>query len=479
MASNLGTASRPLRIAIVGAGPSGYYAAGALLQQKDVHLSIDMFDKLPTPFGLVRYGVAPDHQKIKSVTRIYDRTANDPRVRYFGNVRLSTDISHDDLCRYYDQVIYAVGAQSDRKLNIPGEDLAGSFSATEFVAWYNGHPDFADLDFDLSQDDVAVIGVGNVAMDVARILAKSTAELETTDIADYALEKLQNSQVKNIHILARRGPVQAKFTNPEIKELGELGIADVVIKPEDLILDAASEAVLETDRTASKNMETMRELAERGTTGKPRRIYFHFLRSPVEIFEYDGKVAGMKVEINELHPTETGYIQSYGTGEYETLPVGLVFRSIGYRGVPIPGVPFHKRWGIIPNEKGRVTDGENGNVIPGEYVVGWAKRGPTGVIGTNKPDAVETVRNMLEDVPSLTPVPDENAKASAIVALLEERNVDYVTFEDWQVLNEIECERGKEPGRPRVKFTRVEEMLEAVHASRQTKSKTEAEPVGD
>ncbi len=474
MTSKLGTGSRPLRVAIVGAGPSGFYAAGALLQQKDYHVSIDIFDRLPAPYGLVRYGVAPDHQKIKSVTKIYDRTIQDSRVRYFGNVELGKDITHEDLKAHYDQIIYAVGALSDRKLNIPGEDLDGSFSATEFVAWYNGHPDFRDRHFDLTQESVAVIGVGNVAMDVTRILAKSVDELAKTDIADYALEALRHSRVKYIHVIARRGPAQVKFTNPEIKELGELEIADVIVKPEDLVLDPASAEAVKEDRTAQRNLETLQELAERGATGKPRQIHFHFLRSPVEIYGQDGKVVGMRLEINELRPTETGYIQSYGTGQYEEMDVGLIFRSIGYRSVPIPGVPFYDRWGIIPNDKGRVTETHGGPIVPGEYVVGWAKRGPTGVIGTNKPDAVETVQLMLEDVPNLTPVSEEQARPSAIEELLQSRGVEYIRFEDWKLIDELEVKRGQEQGRPRVKFTSVEEMLEAVRKARGEVQEAEA-----
>ncbi len=461
MAGKPGSSSRPLRVAIVGAGPSGFYAAGALLQQKEIHVSIDIFDRLPTPYGLVRYGVAPDHQKIKSVTKVYERTVRDSRVRYFGNVGLGEEIVHADLKNYYDQIIYATGASSDKQLNIPGEELAGSFSATEFVAWYNGHPDFADRDFDLSVESVAIIGVGNVAMDVTRILAKSYAELAETDIADYALEKLRDSRVKRIHVLARRGPAQAKFTNPEIKELGELAEADVIINPIDLILDEVSQASLESDRTATRNLETMQELAERGATGKPKQIHFHFLRSPVELCG-DRAVKSMRMEVNELHPTESGYITCDGIGRFETLDVGLVFRSIGYRSVPIPGVPFYDKWGIIPNEKGRVTATHKGEVVPGEYVVGWAKRGPTGVIGTNKPDSVETVAAMMEDVKNLTPVTDANAAPGAIVALLKERGADYFTFEDWLKLEAIEDERGKAQGRPRVKFTSEAEMLAAV-----------------
>jgi ferredoxin/flavodoxin---NADP+ reductase len=463
LTSRLGSGARPLRVAVIGAGPSGFYAAGALLQQKEYHVSVDIFDRLPAPFGLVRYGVAPDHQKIKSVTKIYERTATDERVRYFGNVNLGTDITHTDLKAHYDQIVYAVGAESDRKLEIPGEELPGSFSATEFVAWYNGHPYFADFEIDLNVESVAVVGVGNVAMDVTRILAKSIDELATTDIADYTLEKLRNSQIKHIHILARRGPVQAKFTNPEIKELGELELADVIVKPEDLELDPYSQAELATDRTAQRNLETLREYAGRGSTGKPRQIHFHFLRSPVELYGGE-RVTGMRMEKNMLVTKEGGYIACEGMGDYEELEIELIFRAIGYKGRPIPGVPFYDRWGIIPNEKGRVTATHKGEAVPGEYVVGWVKRGPVGIIGTNKPDAVETVKAMLEDIPNLTPAADETARPGAIVDLLRARGVEYVSFTDWQVVDQLEIELGKATGRPRVKLTDVRAMLAAIRA---------------
>lgn len=462
-----------MRIAVIGAGPSGFYAAGALLQQKEVHVAIDIFDRLPTPYGLVRYGVAPDHQKIKSVTRIYERTMKDGRLRYFGNVDLGADVTHSDLKSHYDQIVYAVGAPSDKRLGIPGEDLRGSFSATEFVAWYNGHPDFRHFAFDLSVESVAVVGVGNVAMDVTRILAKSAAELESTDITDYALRELRDSNVRRIHIFARRGPVQAKFTNPEIKELGELEIADVIVNPGELALDEASKAELEGDRTAQRNLETLQELSERGSTGKPKQIVFHFLRSPTEIFGLDGAVQAISAEKNALHAAGDGYLACKGTGSFTRYDAGLVFRSIGYRGVPVPGVPFYDRWGIIPNERGRVTDGHGGQAVPGEYTVGWAKRGPTGVIGTNKPDAVETVKRMVEDVVSEGAAAagererSHGAGPADIATLLQSKGVRYVSFADWQVLEQIENARGAELGRPRVKITDVDEMLRLIQSARE------------
>lgn len=458
---------RPLRIAIIGAGPSAFYAAGALLQQKDVALTIDMFDRLPTPYGLVRYGVAPDHQKIKSVTKVYERTAANPNFRFFGNIDFGTDLTHADLRRHYDQIVYAVGAQSDRKLGIPGEDLAGSLSATEFVAWYNGHPDYVDLELDLSVKAAVVVGVGNVAMDVARVLAKSVDELQGTDIADHALEVLAKSNIRDIYVLSRRGPAQVKFTPPEIKEFGELETADVIVDAAALELDPASAAEAAESSETQRNLEHLRDFSTRELSGKERRVHFWFLTSPVELIEENGKVAAVRVEKNRLEADETGYVNSVGTGEYETIPAGLVLRSVGYRGVPLEDVPFDKRRGTIPSEQGRVKNPETGEILPGEYVVGWAKRGPSGVIGTNKPDAVETVELMLADVPELTPAPEPDP--AAIDALLEDRRLVFVTIEGWRIIDQLEVAKGEKAGRPRVKFTRVQEMLEALHAQVQIK----------
>lgn len=462
MTSQLGTVERPLRVAIIGAGPAGFYAAGALLQQKEVSASVDMFDRLPTPHGLVRYGVAPDHQKIKSVAKLYDRTAADPRFRFFGNVDFGKDITHADLHRHYDQILYAVGAQSDRKLNILGEELMGSFSATEFVAWYNGHPDFADLEFDLSGEVAVVVGVGNVAMDVARILARSIDELSATDITDYALEKLAQSQIKDIYVLSRRGPAQVKFTPPEIKEFGELAIADVVVNGDELALDPLSAAEAAASTETQRNVEHLRDYAARALTNKPRRVHFRFLVSPVEILGEDGKVSAVRLEKNRLRADANGNLSAEGTGKFETIPAGLVLRSVGYKGIPLEDVPYDQRNGTIPNEQGRVKDPESGKVIAGEYVVGWAKRGPTGVIGTNKPDAGETVAMMLADLPTTPPAANPNP--AAIDALLEERQLNFVTIEGWRILDQLEVESGQAQGKPRVKFTRIQEMLETLHA---------------
>lgn len=462
-----------LRVAIIGSGPSGFYAAERLLKEDNV--AVDMFERLPTPYGLVRGGVAPDHQKIKSVTKVYDRIATKPEFRFFGHVEFGKDITLADIAQHYHAVIYAVGAQTDRQLGIPGEDLPGSHAATEFVAWYNAHPDYRDLSFDLSVENVAVIGLGNVAMDVIRILARTHDELYETDIADYALEELDNSSVKNIYVLGRRGPAQSAFTNPEIKELGEMVDAEVVVTPEEIQLDPYSKAFIESaaDRVAVRNVEILSEYASRGSQGKKRRIIMRFLVSPVEIIGTE-KVEAIKIVKNELYQTETGDLRPRATGEYETIPVGLVFRSVGYLGVPLPDVPFYDRWGIIPNDKGRVlTAQDGGEQLTGNYVVGWIKRGPSGVIGTNKPDSVETVERLLEDARTGRVYAPTQTDPEAVTRLLNERGVQIVTYADWQLLDELEQQRGAAINRPRLKFSRVQDMLDALAEAKSTN------PAGD
>ncbi len=459
MSNRLGTTIRPLRVAIIGAGPSGFYAAGALLEQNDVAVSIDIFDRLLTPYGLVRSGVAPDHQKIKSVIRIYEKTAADPRVRFYGHVTFGVHITHEALRQYYDQIIYAVGAPSDRRLGIPGEDLIGSDPATTFVGWYNGHPDYAHLDFDLTVQNIAVVGNGNVAMDVSRILAKATAELATTDIADHALTTLAQRKVKNIYVLGRRGPAQAAFTNPELREFGEMAGVDVVVKPEELELDPQRAAFAEQDKEANRNLRTLREFAERGDPGNPVKVHFRFLVSPIEIQGEHGRVNTLKIEHNELYTTEDGSQRPRGTGVFEKLPVEMVLRAVGYNGVALPGVPFDEKKGVIPNREGRVIDPTTRHPVAGEYVVGWAKRGPTGVIGTNKADAAETVHHMLEDAAFIAPIEEEYRDPGVAESFIHKQQSEVVTFSDWQILNDLEVAAGKAQGRPRVKFIRVDEML--------------------
>lgn len=463
MSEQLGSAERPLRVAIVGAGPSGFYTAGALLKETELHVTIDIFERLIAPHGLVRYGVAPDHQNIKSVSKVYDRTVAEDRVRYFGNVNFGTDISIDDLQAHYDQIVWSVGAQSDRRLGIPGEDLPNSMSATEFVAWYNGHPDYQNLNPDLNCEAAVVVGVGNVAMDVARILAKSVDELNKTDIADHALEALAQSKIKDIHILARRGAAQVKFTSAEIREFGHLEIADAIVQEGELYLDKASSKSIEGDIAAQKNIDYLRAYAEIGSRGKARHVFFRFLISPIEIIAGDdGKIAAVRCEKNKLIATESGDIKAVGTGEFETIPAGMILRSVGYKGAQLPGVPYDARGGIIPNLDGRVVDA-TGAIVPGQYVVGWIKRGPSGVIGTNKPDAHETVNEMLADLAVTDPAADPDPEA--IVRKLVERGVRYVSEKDWEVINAAETNAGKAQNRPRVKFVSRESMLAVLSPS--------------
>jgi len=464
MTAQLGTPDNPLRVAIIGSGPSGFYAADHLQKQRDLTVQIDMFDRLPTPYGLVRGGVAPDHQKIKSVTKAYDRVATAPNFHFFGHVEFGKDVTRDDLVKHYHAIIYAVGAQSDRRMGIPGEDLSGSHPATEFVAWYNAHPDFAHFQFDLSQENVAVVGLGNVAMDVIRILACTPDELTETDIADYALDALKHSSVKNIYVLGRRGPAQSAFTNPEIKELGELDDASIIVSPDDLQLDPISQQYVDSgeDKVATKNVEILKEFALQGDTGKPRKIYMRFCVSPVEIIG-DGKVEAIKLVKNELVADDKGNLKAKPTDQFETIPVGLVFRSVGYHGRALPGVPFDDRSGTIPNDKGHVlTEAKTGQPVPGDYVVGWIKRGPSGIIGTNKPDSVETVETLLADFRAGQLLTPTAPSTEAVQALLQERGVRVVSFADWHILDIIEQERGEFRNAPRRKFSNVDEMLVAI-----------------
>lgn len=462
--SQIGTAAQPLRVAIIGAGPAGFYSAERLFKETELIIEVDMFDRLPTPFGLVRNGVAPDHQKIKSVTAAFDRIANNPRFRFFGNVELGRDLSLDDFKACYHQVLFSTGAQTDRPLDIPGDELIGSHPATEFVAWYNGHPDFRDCEFDLTQERVAVIGVGNVAIDVARILCRTREELMKTDIADYALEALSNSRVKEVYILGRRGPAQAAFTAPEAKELGEMVDCDALVPPAEAELDPLSLASMASaDRADVRKVEIIQELSHRQPTGKSKRLTLRFLVSPTELIgDESGHVKQMKLVHNELYATDAGSLRSRSTDRTETLDVGLVFRSIGYRGVPLPGVPFNESWGVIPNDAGRVIDMQTKDPVCGLYTAGWIKRGPTGVIGTNKPDAAETVESMLEDARNGDLLVPDHATSESAAAFVHEHQPELVTYADWKRLDAMEIAMGKEVGRPRVKFTRIEDMLAAL-----------------
>ena len=452
------------KIAVIGSGPAGFYAAGELFRQQSWEIKVDMFERLPTPFGLVRGGVAPDHQKIKSVQKIYSRIAENENFRFFGNVEFGRDIFQADLLEHYDAVIYSVGSPADRELGIPGEDLSGSHSATEFVAWYNGHPDFCDYKFDLSAKNAFVIGIGNVALDVARILAKTPEELAETDIADYALDALRASQLEDIWLVGRRGPVQAAFSPAELREFMELAEADVVVEQNVLELDAESQQILETDASndTKKNIEILKQISLRDVSAKKRRVHFLFLSSPVEISGND-KVEKISLVRNQLLKREDGSLAAQPTEKINEAAAELVFRSIGYHGQPLPDLPFDQKSGTIPNECGQVKDQENGNKLRNrEYVAGWIKRGPSGVIGTNKQDAVETVHRMLETFLNEKMEAGKNCTNPDIVALLENRNVKYVSFADWKLIDVHETEAGQKQGRPRVKLTSIAEMLSVI-----------------
>ncbi len=455
--SQLGTEFLPLRVAIVGSGPSGYYASEALFKADPV-VDVDMFDRLPTPFGLVRGGVAPDHPKIKSVTRIYDRISGNDRFRFFGNVTIGIDITVPELRDHYDAILFACGAETDNRLGIPGEDLVGSHTATEFVGWYNGHPDYRDRQFDLSQEVAVIIGQGNVAMDVTRILAKTVDELRETDIAAHALDALAESKIKEIHLVGRRGPVQTKFTPTEIREIGVLADCDPIVDPAEMMLNAASQAELDdaSNKNAQKNYAALKGFSERTPAGKSRKYFVHFLRSPVEL-RGDNCVEELVLETNELGG-EPFQQQAVGTGDRNAMPCGLFFRSVGYRGVPIPDVPFNDRRGVIPNEDGRIVDHDL--PVPGLYVAGWIKRGPSGVIGTNKPDSQETVASILSDLPKLTPCAKRDT--TLIDDLLKTRNVRVVSYSDWRAIDAAEIKNGETRGKPREKFTSIQEMLDVL-----------------
>ncbi|MGB3099142.1 MAG: FAD-dependent oxidoreductase [Solirubrobacterales bacterium] len=456
-----GTPGSPLRVAIVGSGPAGFYAAEALFAHPEIDFEVDMIDRLPTPFGLVRAGVAPDHPKIKNVIRRYEKTAGHEAYRFFGNVAVGEAVSAEELESIYDAVVWAYGASTDRKLGIPGEDLPGSHAATEFVAWYNGHPDFADRSFNLDCERAVVIGNGNVAADVARMLVLPPAELEGTDTAHFAIEALAASAVNEVLVVGRRGPAQAAFTNPEVRELGELTAADIILDPTQLELDAASTAFLESDQadaTKRKNVEAFRGFAERERGNKPKRVELRFLRSPIAIHG-EGRVEAIELGINELYSDESGAIRARDTGVTETVECGLVLRSIGYLGTPVDGLPYDAHRGVIPNERGRVITAA-GESQPGQYVVGWIKRGPSGVIGTNKKDAAETIAALFEDV-ATGRLPERAGDHEALPSLLDERGASYVEYDGWRAIDALETDRGQTLGRPRVKLTSIDEMVDA------------------
>ena len=434
-----------MRCAVIGAGPAGFYACDKLLA---AGFEVDLLDALPTPFGLVRSGVAPDHPNIKAVARVYEKTAAKPGFRFFGGVVLGEHVSRADLLERYHAVVYAIGTDLDRRLGIPGEDLRGSYPATRFVAWYNGHPDACDESFDLSAERAVVIGNGNVAIDVARMLLLDPDELALTDTADHAIAPLASANVSEVILLGRRGPEHAAFTNPELRELGEMTGVDVQVDPAEL--EGAEEPA---DPTKRRNLEILRSYAERPAGTNGRRIGLKFRRSPAEILG-DERVTGLRVVRNRI---EAG--RAVPTGEEEVIGCGLVFRSIGYTGRPVDEVPFDADRGLIRNEGGRVCD-EHGVPHRGEYAVGWIKRGPSGVIGTNKKDAADTVAKVVEDAEAGR-LDADRPEAGECAQWLAECAPDAVTWEGWQAIDEHERAAGEPHGRPRVKLVRLGDLVAA------------------
>jgi ferredoxin/flavodoxin---NADP+ reductase len=448
------------RVAIVGAGPAGAFAAAALLRARG-DAEIDLFERLPTPWGLLRGGVAPDHQEIKRLEDTFDEQTLGRGCRLLGNVEVGGDLSHAELMRHYTAVIYATGAQTDKSLGIPGEDLPGSWPATEFVAWYNAHPDYRHLEFDLSGERAVVIGNGNVAADVTRMLTLSVAELERTDVADHALEALRESRIREVVVLGRRGPAQAAFTSTELRELGRLDGVDVRVDPGEVELDPVSQRWLaeEGTFTARQNVELLREFAARPARADARRrVVLRFLRSPVEI-RGPGKVEAVDVGRNEIVRGDDRQLRAKALeGEPETIECGLVLRSVGYRAVPLPDVPFDERRFVLPNDRGRVLAPDS-EPLPGVYAVGWIKRGPTGILGTNKRDAEETVACLVEDLRAGTLASPPSPGREQIDELLAERKPDLVADEGWRAIEAHELERGRSEERPRVKLASRDDLL--------------------
>ena len=456
----------PLRVAIVGSGPAACYAAEELLTRKGVDAEVHLFERLPTPWGLVRFGVAPDHQDTKSVTKLFTRTAGRSGLDFHLNVEVGNHVSHEELLAHHHAVIYAVGASSDRTLGVPGEDLPGSHSATDFVAWYNGHPDFADRSFDLSAERAVIVGNGNVALDVARILASDVDELARTDIADRALEALATSKITEVVVLGRRGPAQAAFTSPELLGLAGTSGVDVVVDPAEAALDALTEAALASEPHAMAGLKAklVGELAQRPITGSGKRVLLRFLASPVEITGED-RVRGLRVVRNELVDSGDGRLGARATAETEDIECGLVLRSIGYKGTPVPGLPFDDARGTLPNDDGRVIDPDSGAPVAGVYTAGWIKRGPSGVIGTNKKCAEDTVHALFDDYAAgrlATPAHG----GDALRELIAERQPQAIDYTGWKVIDRHERGTAKEQHRPRVKLTEVSEMLQVAEGSR-------------
>ena len=451
------------RVAIVGSGPAAFYSAMELLRHDDPKVSVDMLERLPTPYGLVRGGVAPDHEKIKSVTKIFERAAGHPRFRFFGNVEFGKDIQRLDLLQRYHAVIYAFGSRTDRHLNIIGETLKGSHAATEFVGWYNGHPDYRHHQFDLTSKRVAIIGMGNVAIDCARILCQDPENLAKTDIAQHALEALRQSKVEEVFLIGRRGPVQAAFTPAEVRELLHLPKVDAVMRASDLELDDHSkEELSKASRNTKLNMEILQQIHDQGDRGNPRKLHLCFLISPIKI-EGTKRVEGLDLVHNEI-VKEGGVLKAKATDEVMHLNVDMVFRSIGYMGEAIPGLPFDTRRGIIPNDQGQLLDSVGGKLLKQEYTAGWIKRGPSGVIGTNKQDALETVNRLKQNWQTIQ-TPEPKLVKVDLVDLLKEKKINFVSFDDWKKLDKFEVIQGQQYAKTRQKICEVQEMLDLIQST--------------
>jgi ferredoxin/flavodoxin---NADP+ reductase len=459
------TTQRP-RVAIIGAGPAGAFAAASLLRAHP-EVEIDLFDRLPTPWGLLRAGVAPDHQEIKRLDQTFDRETLQRGCRFLGNVEIGVDLSHAELMRHFTAVVYATGAQADKSLGIPGEELPGSLAATEFVAWYNGHPDYRGLELDLSVERAVVIGNGNVAADVTRMLTLGAAELEHTDVADHALDALRDSAIKEVIVLGRRGPAQAAFTSAELRELGRIRGVQLYVAPEEVEIDPVSRQWLNEDGTftARKNVQLLREFAFLPPQADARRrIELRFLRSPVAIRGTD-HLEAIDVAHNEIVRTPDGLLRAEPVDQpVETIDCGLVLRSVGYRAVPLPDVPFDERYYVLPNDGGRVLRSDS-SPFPGVYAVGWIKRGPTGILGTNKRDAAETIACLVEDLRAAILPGPERPERSQLDALLASRKPDLVTSHGWRAIDAGERERGRAEDRPRVKLASREELLAAANGA--------------
>ena len=450
--------ARPLRIAIIGSGPSGMYAADALVSQEDVPVSVDVIDRLPVPFGLVRYGVAPDHLSIRSVRDNLDRILDKPGVRFIGNLEIGSDLSVIDLHEFFDAIVFTYGASRDRRLGIPGEDLDGSVAATDLVAWYCGHPDADRETFERlipTATSAVVVGVGNVAVDVTRVLAKTVGELDHTDMPQHVLDTLGRSRITDVHVLGRRGPAQATFTTKELRELGELLEADIIVDPDDLAFDEESTRAVADDKAIARNVEVIREWSTRTPAGRSRRIHLHFLSRPVEL-QGDDRVARVVVERTALD----GSGGVTGTGVLRTIDADLVVRSVGYRGVQLDDVPFDARGNVIPHADGRVL--RDGTPVAGEYVAGWIKRGPTGIIGTNKKDANATVESLLTDARDGRLAQPGHPTVSAFDERLS--GLRTVSTAGWRAIDARERELGRSRGRDRTTVHEVPDLLDAAGA---------------